>query len=78
MDINERVLTMEPLPDLKPCPYCGSASVYLVGLAVRCGTCCAAGPFGTNPEQAVKRWNDRANDSSSLGAWMESQKIPEK
>jgi hypothetical protein len=50
---------MEDLPVLKPCPFCGSHSVALVDLTVRCGTCCAVGPFGLNAEQAVRRWNER-------------------
>ena len=50
---------MKDLPELKPCPFCGSHSVALVGLEVRCGTCCAVGPIGVDAEQAVTRWNER-------------------
>ena len=50
---------MDALSELKPCPFCGSTSVALVGSEVRCGACCAVGPFGVNPEQSVRRWNVR-------------------
>ena len=51
---------MKDLPELKPCPFCGSLAVALVGNDVRCGNCCAAGPFGVDGEQAIKRWNERS------------------
>ena len=54
------VETMETLPKLKPCPFCGSSAVALVDLTVRCGSCCAVGPFGVSAEQAAQRWNERA------------------
>ena len=59
--MEEEVESMEAMPELKPCPYCGSSSVALVDLTVRCGACCAVGPFGVNVEQAVRRWNERAD-----------------
>jgi len=58
---------MIDLPELKPCPFYGSHSVALVGLEVRCGNCCAAGPFGVDGEQAIKRWNERAVVNHSKG-----------
>ena len=46
---------------LDPCPFCGSASVALVGVVVRCGNCCASGPYGITREAAIQRWNERAS-----------------
>ena len=55
---------MDSSSELKPCPFCGSSAVALVGLEVRCGNCTAVGPFGVTGEQAVKRWNERVEGRS--------------
>jgi hypothetical protein len=59
--MKEEVGSMEITNQLKPCPFCGSSSVALVDMTVRCGACCAVGPFGLNAEQAVRRWNERVD-----------------
>ena len=66
---------MKDLLDLKPCPFCGSHSVALVGLEVRCGTCCAVGPFGVDAEQAVTRWNERDKAKPRVAIDLRKQKI---
>ncbi len=45
---------------LKPCPFCGSLGVAVIGSFVRCGSCGAVGPYGYNEREAVRRWNERA------------------
>ncbi|MGE5072941.1 MAG: Lar family restriction alleviation protein [Anaerolineae bacterium] len=55
------------LHSLKPCPFCGSEAVILIGSSVRCGNCGASGPFGCTAEHALERWNERNDGQSSLG-----------
>lgn len=45
--------------DIRPCPFCGSFGVALVGSFVRCGSCGAAGPYGLTDAEAIQRWNER-------------------
>ena len=45
--------------ELKPCPFCGSVRVAIVGSFVRCGRCGAVGPFGCSEAEAAERWNNR-------------------
>ncbi len=49
---------MDDVPVLRPCPFCGSAEVAVVGSLVRCGTCSAAGPYGFSSVEAAHRWNE--------------------
>ena len=49
----------DQMPDMKPCPFCGSLGVAVVGFGARCGTCGAVGPFGPTEEDAARRWNQR-------------------
>ena len=60
------------IDDLQPCPFCGSTLVALVGMVVRCGKCCATGPFGSTREDAVLRWNGRADEPEA----QESEALP--
>jgi len=66
---------MEAILELKPCPFCGSSSVALVGLNVRCGACCAVGPFGVNAKQAVTRWNERSEEKAHKNLASVKQRI---
>ena len=50
---------LNSLNDMKPCPFCGSLGVTVVGSSVRCGSCGAAGPYGVSDAEAVTRWNER-------------------
>ncbi len=50
---------MDRIDEIKPCPFCGSLGVALVGSFVRCGSCGAAGPYGYTDAEAVERWNAR-------------------
>ena len=50
---------MDAITELKPCPFCGSSGVALVGSFVRCGRCGAVGPYGFTEIEAVERWNRR-------------------
>jgi len=70
-----KVVPMNGLYELKPCPFCGSHSVALVGLEVRCGTCSAVGPFGVDAEQAVTRWNERDKVKPWEAPYLRKQKI---
>ncbi len=61
MEISERLVELEDrIPDLEPCPFCGSLGVAIIGFAARCGSCGAVGPFGPTEVEAAKRWNVRA------------------
>lgn len=51
--------TVEVVPMLKACPFCGSTAVAVVGSYVRCGTCGATGPFGATAEDVAENWNER-------------------
>jgi hypothetical protein len=50
---------MGNVPELKPCPFCGSLAVAVAGSFVRRGTCDGAGPYGYSDAEAVYRWNER-------------------
>ncbi len=50
------------MPELRPCPFCGSLGIAVVGFGARCGTCGAVGPFGPTEEEAARRWNKRVTD----------------
>jgi hypothetical protein len=59
---NGEVIPGLPLP--MPCPFCGhSAEVTIdwrgVGFRGDCYRCGAAGPFGSTPPEAARRWNAR-------------------
>lgn len=51
---------------LKPCPFCGSENIELVaGDAwpwVRCRSCLASSAMEDAEEDAIEKWNRRAND----------------
>ena len=52
-------------PELKPCPFCGSDRVQILGRGsepyyVNCKACDAEGPVEYNETAAVKSWNTRA------------------
>lgn len=51
---------MDEIAEIKPCPFCGSLGVAVVGPFVRCGSCGAVGPYGHTNGDAVQRWNERA------------------
>ncbi len=57
----EETINMNAVADLRPCPFCGSLAVALVGSFVRCGNCGAVGPYGLTPQEAAARWNDRVD-----------------
>lgn len=52
---------------LKPCPFCGSRSVYVEQISsggyfnVCCGNCLANVPLSGSRETAVAAWNSRTN-----------------
>ncbi len=52
---------MAVIAELKPCPFCGSLGVVVVGSFVRCGNCGAVGPYGLTQADAAERWNHRAS-----------------
>ncbi len=61
VEITEEVTNLENgMPDLEPCPFCGSLGVAVVGFAARCGSCGAVGPFGPTAMDAAERWNARS------------------
>lgn len=51
---------------LKPCPFCGSDAVAIMGQAcyyVRCSNHnCAITRYANNMDEAVMKWNERANE----------------
>lgn len=53
---------------LRPCPFCGSDSLYIpenpvFDYYVRCNNCGSrSDSFFTNAESAIKAWNMRANN----------------
>ncbi|WP_088925853.1 Lar family restriction alleviation protein [Burkholderia multivorans] len=51
------------MSELKPCPFCGSDSVFMLGgsYCVQCGNCGAEGPWNDDdPKVAIDAWNRRA------------------
>lgn len=54
---------------LKPCPFCGSRSVYVEQIGsggyfnICCGNCLANVPLSSSREIAVYAWNRRANEA---------------
>lgn len=54
---------------LKPCPFCGSRSVYVEQIGsggyfnICCGNCLANVPLSSSLEIAVYAWNCRANEA---------------
>lgn len=53
---------------LKPCPFCGSASVEvgIAGWQVKCWDCSAKGPDSNTPEES---WNRRAVPAKEKYKW---------
>ena len=53
---------------LKPCPFCGSNDVRMVGRKmprIKCNTCFAWGPeINFTLADALEKWNRRASDDS--------------
>ena len=53
------------MTDLKPCPFCGSDAIAIIGMAsyyVRCpDPNCAIAIFAQNMNEAVIKWNKRVN-----------------
>ena len=50
---------------LKPCPFCGQPGLHPhrhLTAWVRCGSCGAEGPVGTDRAEAIDAWNRRARD----------------
>jgi Lar family restriction alleviation protein len=55
------------MPELKPCPFCGSEKVSVVTnyqSAVECAKCMANGPLDMSIAVAVKEWNTRVNETT--------------
>lgn len=51
---------MKAEPEMKPCPFCGSSSIHVIGnLDVQCQVCDAYGPEKPTREEAVEAWNTR-------------------
>ena len=52
--------------ELKPCPFCGSTDVRVIGdwfkKWVQCQDCCAHSGLKDDKEEAAKAWNRRASD----------------
>lgn len=60
-----------PDEELKPCPFCGKACLYLgsdpyegtpPAHAVECLECATLGPTGVSADAARAAWNRRASD----------------
>ncbi len=52
---------------LKPCPFCGSDSLYIpenpvFDYYVRCNNCQSRSNSFENAERAIEAWNRRTND----------------
>ena len=52
--------------ELKPCPFCGSTDVRVIGdwfkKWVQCQDCCAHSGLKDDKEEAAKAWSRRASD----------------
>lgn len=60
------------MPDLKPCPKCGSSDVFAVRTAtlpsdfrIKCNHCGFRSEWSYSWEGAVIGWNRRANDEGN-------------
>lgn len=52
------------MPDLLPCPFCGSTALSFVldhddDVLVECGSCAATGPSVKTRDLAAEAWNRR-------------------
>lgn len=56
-------MTLDPSgPELKSCPWCGSAEIAMRGAMIfygRCAACYAEGPTANNEAEAIAAWNRR-------------------
>lgn len=54
-------------PELKPCPFCGSVEMLSMreALFITCDGCIVHGPSGETREDAIARWNTRAEVKAS-------------
>ena len=55
------------MPELKPCPFCGSSRVEIAGYFpfVRCKGCEARTGSYDDKEAAIKAWNTRAYEENT-------------
>lgn len=67
-------------PNLKPCPFCGSAEVCITqhpgaGVPIvyegHCDDCYAEGPSCDSAEDAIERWNNRVSRGAAVAAGQE-------
>lgn len=66
--------------ELKPCPFCGGKAEYgltMAGEEVYCTACYANMPRTTTADEAISRWNARAERTCSVkggvGGWFCSE-----
>lgn len=60
--------------ELKPCPFCGNKYLWLEDIGIRgtaryyviCTTCGAKSNFEKTPEEAMKKWNERGEQTCSI------------